>query len=60
MICGHLHRFLYHDADSKIHFPIVVNSLDTVLKGTIERKTLTIEVKDKAGNTIDTKNYSGK
>lgn len=60
MICGHLHRFLYHDADSKIHFPIVVNSLDTVLKGTIEGKTLTIEVKDKAGNTIDTKNYSGK
>jgi predicted phosphodiesterase len=58
MLCGHLHFYLYKAPSKEINFPIIVNSLDTVLSGTAEGKTLDIEIKNKAGNTIEKKSYT--
>ncbi len=54
MLCGHLHRYLYTEPSSKIAFPIVVNSSNTVLKCNVEQDILKLEVKHINGELVDT------
>ena len=58
MLAGHVHRYVYMKPSSEVHFPVVINSLDTVLKGLVNGNTLKIEVLDKTGKSVDTKTYT--
>lgn len=58
MLAGHVHRYVYMKPSSEVHFPVVINSLDTVLKGFVNGNTLKIEVLDKTGKNVDTKTYT--
>lgn len=54
MLCGHLHRYVKIKPSEGLRFPIIVNSYNTVLEGTVSDKNLIIRVMDKEGEVIDT------
>jgi predicted phosphohydrolase len=53
MLCGHLHKYVRREPDSKTSFPIIVNSNNTVVKASADSKQLTLQIIDEAGKTVD-------
>jgi predicted phosphodiesterase len=53
MLCGHLHRHIKQEANGQVHFPVLVNSNNAVVKGTVTGKTLSLEVIDLNGKQTD-------
>lgn len=54
MLCGHLHEYFNNKPTDKVHFPVIDNSSNTVLKGVIKRDRLDIEIRDMSGGIVDT------
>ena len=55
MLCGHLHRFVRHDATDKTSFPVVVNSNTSLLRIYATTTQMKIEVMDRDGKMLDEK-----
>ena len=53
MLSGHLHQYFNNKPTDKVHFPVIDNSSNTVLKGVIEGNQLNMEVKNMNGEVID-------
>ena len=53
MLCGHLHRFVRHDATDKTSFPVVVNSNTSLLRIYATTTQMKIEVMDRDGKMLD-------
>ncbi len=53
MLCGHLHQYFNNKPTDKVHFPVIDNSSNTVLKGVVEGNKLNMEVKSMNGEIID-------
>ena len=49
MLSGHLHQYFNNKPTDKVHFPVIDNSSNTVLKGVIEGNQLNMEVKNMNG-----------
>ncbi|MDR1518306.1 MAG: metallophosphoesterase [Dysgonamonadaceae bacterium] len=49
MLSGHLHRTLKWEANDKVKFPVLINSNNSVLKGSISDGRLNIEILDLEG-----------
>lgn len=53
MLSGHLHQYFNNKPNDKVHFPVIDNSSNTVLKGVIDGNQLNMEVKNMNGEVID-------
>ena len=53
MLSGHMHQYFNNKPTDKVHFPVIDNSSNTVLKGVIEGNQLNMEVKNMNGEVID-------
>ncbi len=53
MLSGHLHQYFNNKPTDKVHFPVIDNSSNTVLKGVIEGNQLNMEVRNMNGEVID-------
>lgn len=53
MLCGHLHRFVRHDATDKTSFPVVVNANTSLLRIYATTTQMKIEVIDRNGKMLD-------
>ena len=53
MLSGHLHQYFNNKPTDKVHFPVIDNSSNAVLKGVIEGNQLNMEVKNMNGEVID-------
>lgn len=53
MLSGHLHQYFNNKPTDKVHFPVIDNSSNTVLKGVIEGNQLNMKVKNMNGEVID-------
>ena len=53
MLCGHLHEFKHWEATSAIHFPILVNSNNSVLQAEAGRSAMDLKVLDENGKELD-------
>lgn len=53
MLSGHLHQYFNNKPTDKVHFPVIDNSSNTVLKGVIDGNQLNMEVKNMNGEVID-------
>lgn len=53
MLCGHLHRHILCPADNEVHFPVVVNSLNHVISGRTEGRTMHLDMYDTEGNVVE-------
>ncbi|MDR0537091.1 MAG: metallophosphoesterase [Tannerellaceae bacterium] len=53
MLCGHVHQHIKRKADDKVHFPVLINSNNAVVKGTVTGKTLNLDVLDSNGKKTD-------
>ncbi len=53
MLCGHLHQYFNNKPTTKVHFPVIDNSSNTVLKGVIRGNSLDMEVRSLNGEVID-------
>ena len=53
MLCGHLHEFKHWEATSAIHFPILVNSNNSVLQAEASRSAMDLKVLDENGKELD-------
>lgn len=60
MLCGHLHEYLREEASQLIHFPVIINSNNTVVKAITENNTMKFEVLDMKGKIIDKLNIKVK
>lgn len=53
MLAGHLHRQVIRKQDSAVHFPVIVNSNNNVLRVDLNETKGTIKIIDPAGKTIE-------
>jgi predicted phosphodiesterase len=53
MLSGHLHRHVHHQPDSRIKFPILVNTHKTVVMGATKGNQLELIMKDLDGKVVD-------
>ena len=60
MLCGHLHRNVYEEPSSSIHFPILVNSNNSVVSVNVSNRQMQLEVIDMDGKTVTKKSYQAK
>ena len=60
MLCGHLHRTLYEAPSSAIHFPILVNSNNSVVSVQVANREMQVEVLDTDGKSVTRKSYQAK
>ena len=57
MLTGHLHRYLYQDANDVAHFPIIVNSNETVISAKADKKKLELTILDRKGKEVTHRVY---
>lgn len=55
MLSGHLHKTIDCDPTAKIHFPVVINSHKTVLRGSTQNGQLKLEIIDANGKVTNTR-----
>ena len=60
MLCGHLHQYLNNKPTEKVHFPVIDNSSNTVLKGMARGDKLNIEINSLTGERIDQITFDAK
>lgn len=53
MLCGHLHRHVKQEANAQVHFPVLVNTNEAVVKGRASAKEFRVEVYDVEGKKTD-------
>jgi predicted phosphodiesterase len=53
MLSGHYHRTLKWNANENVKFPTLINSNNSVLKGTVDGNTLTLDVIDLEGKRTE-------
>ncbi|MCK9343282.1 MAG: metallophosphoesterase [Massilibacteroides sp.] len=53
MLCGHLHHYYNRKADQHTHFPVIVNSNNTLLKGKVTANSLELNILDEKGKQVD-------
>jgi hypothetical protein len=53
MLSGHLHRHIKRDANDKVHFPVLVNSNNAVIKAKATTRELLLEVISVTGDKVD-------
>lgn len=53
MLSGHLHQYINNKPTDKVHFPVIDNSSNTVLKGVVHDGKLDLEIKNMNGERID-------
>ncbi len=54
LLCGHLHRLVYQEADATTPFPTLVNAHNTIVKAQATATGLHIEVYDEQGKLLKT------
>lgn len=60
MLCGHLHKNVYEEPGTSIHFPVLVNSNNSVVSVKTDGSQLNLEVLDLDGKVVTRKSYSAK
>lgn len=55
MLSGHLHRTIDCDPTAQVRFPVVINSHETVLRGTTQNGQLKLEILDADGKVTNTR-----
>lgn len=60
MLCGHLHRNKYEEPSTLIHFPVLVNSNNSVVSLKANRNQMSLQVLDLDGKVITEKSYPAK
>ena len=53
MLCGHLHLYRHDVSGNAIHFPIIVNSNNSVLQAEATGSELKVKVTDVEGKELD-------
>jgi predicted phosphodiesterase len=53
MLCGHLHRHYKRPANSRIRFPVLINSNKAAVRASVTAKELRLEVLDMQGKPVD-------
>ena len=53
MLCGHLHEYIYCKPETRVNFPVLINSKDMVVIGEAHGDNLQLIVKDLKGNVVD-------
>ncbi|CAM3635668.1 FN3 domain-containing metallophosphoesterase family protein [Sphingobacterium prati] len=53
MLSGHLHRHIIQNATNSIHFPIIVNSNNNVLRVDLNNEKGTFKILDQQGKVVD-------
>lgn len=53
MISGHLHRHVVQKPNTAIHFPVLINSNNNVVKVDVNAKTATVKVLDQTGKIVE-------
>jgi len=53
MLCGHLHKYLNQKPLNGIHFPVIVNSNNTVLKAEATKEQLNLKIINEKGEQVD-------
>lgn len=56
MLCGHLHKNIYLEADEQVKFPVLINSNNSVVNVKADKKSLHLEVLDQQGNKLNSVN----
>ena len=57
MICGHLHRFVYEDANARHRFPLLVNTNDAAVVATSNGDKLEVKVMGTDGKVSWSKTF---
>ncbi len=58
VMSGHWHRYKFFESNSVIHFPVIVNSNNTVIKTDVDRSAIKMVVYDTDGKIVDKKTIS--
>ena len=53
MLCAHLHRYVHQKPEMDTHFPIIVNSNNTVLQVEAGQNEMRLKVIDTEGKIVD-------
>ncbi|KAA6328121.1 3' 5'-cyclic adenosine monophosphate phosphodiesterase CpdA [termite gut metagenome] len=53
MLCGHLHKHIKLGANEQVKFPVLINSNNAIVKGSITNKSLTLDVVGLDGKKTD-------
>jgi len=53
MLCGHLHHTSKHEANATVKFPVLINSNNSYLKGSVEGNKLTLDIYDLDGKRTE-------
>ncbi|MDR1723778.1 MAG: metallophosphoesterase [Tannerella sp.] len=53
MLCGHLHHTSKHEANAAVKFPVLINSNNSYLKGSVEGNKLTLDIYDLDGKRTE-------
>lgn len=60
MLCGHLHRNKYEEPSQQIHFPVLVNSNNSVVSVKVSGREMQLQVLDMDGKVVTQKKYQAK
>ena len=60
MLCGHLHRNKYEEPSTQIHFPVLVNSNNSVVSLKANQNQMSLQVLDLDGKVVTEKSYLAK
>lgn len=53
-LCGHLHRYIRHNSGKEgVHFPLIVNSNNTLLKADVQNNKMEIRIYEQFGKEMD-------
>ena len=53
MLCGHLHKYVYHQPTDGINFPVIVNSNNTILRADADSLSINFKILNQKGEQVD-------